>query len=180
MAQYCRPATLTDALTVLGESNGRGRVLVGGTDLLVHTRRDPNADTVLIDIKGIDDLAPAITVTDDAVQFGPTAVMSTLTDNDDVVAWFPAVVSASAVVGSVAIRNRATLIGNICNASPACDTAPGLLVHQAVVTIAGPAGERQVPISEFFLAPGSTACGPDEIVVRLDVPKPAPGSASAF
>ena len=180
MAHYCRPPTLNDALAVLGESDGKGRILVGGTDLLVHTRRDPYADTVLIDIKGATDLAPAMEVVGDTVRFGPTASMAALADHADVAGWFPAVVAASKVVGSVAIRNRATLIGNICNASPACDTAPGLLVHGAVVTIAGPAGQRELPLHEFFLAPGKTACGADEIVIRLDVPVPADGTASAF
>ena len=180
MVQYCRPRDLSDALERLGDANGHGRVLVGGTDLLVHVRRQPFEPLVLIDIKTASDLPPAVEITDELVRFGPTAVMSSLAVDPQLRAWFPALVDASAVVGSVAIRNRASLIGNICNASPACDTAPALLVHDARVTILSRDGTRSMPLTDFFLAPGRTACAPGELVIALEVPHPASGFRSAF
>lgn len=180
MVQYCRPRDLSDALERLEEANGRGRVLVGGTDLLVHVRRQPTEPVVLIDIKTAIDLPPAVEITDELVRFGPTAVMSSLAVDPQLRAWFPALVDASAVVGSVAIRNRASLIGNICNASPACDTAPALLVHDARVTILSQDGTRSMPLTDFFLAPGRTACASGELVIALDVPIPANGFRSGF
>ena len=94
--------------------------------------------------------------------------------------WYPALVEAALTVGSVAIRNRASLVGNACNGSPAADTAPALLVHGASITIASRAGERTVPLDDFFLGPRRTLCGPDELVTRIDLPRPPEGSGSAF
>jgi len=180
VVQYRRPDTLSEALSVLERAGDNGRVLVGGTDLLIGVRRQPLSPLVLVDVKGATDLPPAIEVHDDGVRVGPTATMSALVATDEVQQWFPALVAAANVVGSVAIRNRATLVGNICNASPACDTAPALLVHDATVTIRSSAGERQVPIDEFFLGPGQTACGPAELVTAIDIPRPPAGHRSAF
>lgn len=180
MTTYCRPGSVQEALQALADANGAGRVLVGGTDLLVGLRRQPLGPLVLVDLKTASDLPPPIEVTDTTVRFGPTAVMTDLATNAQVSRWFPALIAASRVVGSVAIRNRASLIGNISNASPAADTAPALLVHQARVTIVGPGGERTMPLTEFFLGPGKTACGADELVFRLEVPVPPTGHRSAF
>ncbi|MFV1991464.1 MAG: xanthine dehydrogenase family protein subunit M, partial [Acidimicrobiales bacterium] len=145
--KYCRPQNVDDALRLLGDAGPAGRVLVGGTDLLVGVRRRPLEPLVLVDLKAAGDLPPAIQVTSEMVRLGPTATMTDIAADERLAAWFPALVGASRVVGSVAIRNRASLIGNICNASPAADTAPALLVHSARVTIVGPAGERTMPLS---------------------------------
>jgi CO/xanthine dehydrogenase FAD-binding subunit len=94
--------------------------------------------------------------------------------------WYPALVEAALTVGSVAIRNRASLVANSCNASPAADTAPPLLVHGASVTISSLNGDRTATLDEFFLGPRRTLCGPGELVTRIDIPRPEPGSSSAF
>ncbi|MEL6985387.1 MAG: FAD binding domain-containing protein [Actinomycetota bacterium] len=180
MTTYCRPGSVQEAVQALADAGGAGRVLVGGTDLLVGVRRRPLDPIVLVDLKVAADLPPAIELTERAVRFGPTAVMTDLAANAELRRWYPALVAASRVVGSVAIRNRASLIGNIANASPAADTAPALLVHQASVTIVGPGGERELPLTDFFLGPGDTACGPDELVLRLTLPLPPEGYHSAF
>ncbi|MEM7274187.1 MAG: FAD binding domain-containing protein, partial [Actinomycetota bacterium] len=127
-----------------------------------------------------DDLPPAVQVGERAVRFGPTATMTDLSDDARLAGWFGALVAASKVVGSVAIRNRASLIGNVCNASPAADTAPALLVHGATVTIVGPGGERTMALDQFFIGPGTTACGPDELVLAVEVPLPTDGLRSGF
>jgi carbon-monoxide dehydrogenase medium subunit len=93
---------------------------------------------------------------------------------------FPALVDAARVVGSVQIRNRATLIGNICNASPAADTAPALLAYAAAVNIAGAGGERRVPLTAFFQGPGRTVLGRDELVTSIDLPLPSGPVGAAF
>ncbi|MEM9135362.1 MAG: FAD binding domain-containing protein [Actinomycetota bacterium] len=180
MVQYCRPTTVGDAVQVLADADGAGRVLVGGTDLLVGVRRRPLAPLVLVDLKAANDLPPPIEVADTSVRFGPTATMASLAADARLGAWYPALIAASRVVGSIAIRNRATLIGNICNASPAADTAPALLLYGATVTIVGPGGERRVDLADFFQGPGTTTCGPDELVLRLELPIPPPGHRSGF
>ncbi len=181
MLTYYRAGTLAEALEVLGRQDVEGRVLLGGTDLLVglrHQQGDP--PRVLVDLKGAADLGDPIAVGDDGVRVGPTLTMADLVAHPVVRAWFPALVEAAAEVGSVAIRNRATMVGNICNASPASDTAPPLLVHEASVRIASAAGERTVPISSFFVSPRVSACGRGEVVVGVDLPRPVPGTGSAY
>ena len=180
MASYCRPRTVSEALTALASADGHGRILVGGTDLLIHLRKDPFAPTVVVDIKSVNDLPPAVEIGDDIVRFGPTARMAAISSDPFITGHLPALGAAARVVGSVAIRNRATLVGNICNASPAADTAPALLVYGATVTLTGPGGERTMSLGDFFIGPGQTRCGPDEIVIRIDVPIPDRGHRSAF
>ena len=88
---------------------------------------------------------------------------------------FPALVEAAEVVGSVQIRNRATLVGNVCNASPAADTVPPLLVYGAVLVVAGPGGERRVPLDDFLVSSGRTTLAPGELVTAVELPLPARG-----
>ncbi|HWI32165.1 MAG TPA: FAD binding domain-containing protein [Microbacterium sp.] len=178
MARYYRPRDIADALQVLREEDAR--LLLGGTDLLVGLRHHTVDPDIIVDLKTASDLRPPISISDDGVSVGPALTMAALASTPQVQEWFPGLVEAALTVGSVAIRNRASLIGNICNGSPAADTAPALLVHRARVTIASISGERTVPLSEFFLAPRKTQCAASEIVTALEIPRPADGSASAF
>lgn len=180
MSLYCRPSTISDALAALADAGSDGRLLLGGTDLLVRARHDPAVATVFIDLKHAEDLPPPIQITGDTVRFGATARMGAISAHPVILERMPALASAARVVGSVAIRNRATLVGNVCNASPAADTAPALLVYGASAVIAGPTGQRTVALTDFFVGPGETLCGRDEIVTRVDVPLPEPAHRSAF
>jgi carbon-monoxide dehydrogenase medium subunit len=180
MPKYYRPTTRAQALAALAEGGTRARPLVGGTDLLVGLRHHTVEPDVLVDLKGVTDLPEPIVVTDDGVQIGATYTLGELVAHPVVQEWYPALVEAALTVGSVAIRNRASLVGNSCNASPAADTAPPLLVHGASVAIAAQDGERTATLDEFFLGPRRTLCGPGELVTRIDLPRPAAGSGSAF
>jgi carbon-monoxide dehydrogenase medium subunit len=180
MPKYHRPTSRADALAALAEGGAQARPLVGGTDLLVGLRHHTVDPDVLVDLKGVTDLPDPVVVTDEGVHIGPTFTMGELVDHPVVQQWYPALVEAALTVGSVAIRNRASLIANSCNASPAADTAPPLLVHGARVTIASLDGDRTAPLDEFFLGPRRTLCGPGELVTRIDLPRPATGSGSAF
>lgn len=178
--RYYRPVTTVEAVAALAREPQTSRILVGGTDLLVAMRHKAVQPTLLVDIKGVQDLAAPITVEDEGITFGPTATMSDLVAHPVVREWFPALVEAAMLVGSVAIRNRASLIANSANGSPAADTSPPLVALSASVTIASVSGERTVPLREFFLAPRRTLCGPGEMVTSMRVPRPAPGGSSAF
>ena len=180
MPKYYRPTTRADALAALAGAGAGARPLVGGTDLLVGLRHHTVEPELLVDLKGVTDLPEPLVVTDDGVRLGPTLTMGELVSTAVIQQWYPALVEAALTVGSVAIRNRASLVANSCNASPAADTAPPLLVHGAQVTIASLEGDRTAPLAEFFLGPRRTLCGPGEIVSRIDLPRPAPGSGSAF
>jgi len=178
--RYYRPTTTTEAVTALAEQAGSARVLVGGTDLLVALRHGKVQPSLLVDIKRVSDLVPPITVDASGVTFGPTMTMSGVASHPDVRRWFPSLAEAALMVGSVAIRNRASLIGNSANGSPAADTAPPLIALDASVTIASTTGERSARLREFFLAPRRTLCAPGELVTSIRVPRPAQGSSSSF
>ena len=178
--RYYRPATTAEAVAALASEPQTSRILVGGTDLLVALRHKAVQPTLLIDIKGAKDLAEPITVEDEAIVFGPTATMSDLVAHPVVREWYPALVEAAVLVGSVAIRNRASLIANSANGSPAADTSPPLVALDATITISSVSGQRTAPLRKFFLAPRKTLCGPGEMVTSMRVPRPAPGSSSAF
>jgi carbon-monoxide dehydrogenase medium subunit len=177
--RYHRPTTTADALAALASEPG-ARALVGGTDLLVELRHRKVEPTLLVDLKTVTDLRAPITVGSDEVTFGPTATMTAVADHPTVRAWCPALVEAAVRVGSVAIRNRASLLANSAHASPAADTAPTLVALASTVTIVSAQGERTVTAADFFLGPRRTQCGPGELVSAITVPRPADGSSSAF
>ena len=178
--RYYRPATTAEAVAALASEPDTSRILVGGTDLLVAVRHRTVQPTLLVDIKRVQDLAAPVTVDDEGITFGPTATMSDVVAHPVVRDWFPGLVEAAVLVGSVAIRNRASLIANSANGSPAADTSPPLVALDASVGITSVSGERTAPLREFFLAPRRTLCAPGEMVTSLRVPRPTPGSSSAF
>ena len=131
--EYVRPATLAEAVDILAERGPGARVLAGGTDLLIRLRDGSASATIVVDVKRIPEMRPSIERVDGHLRIGATTAMTDLLADPQLRALFPALSDAAAVVGSVQIRNRATLAGNVCNASPAADTAPPLLVYGAVV-----------------------------------------------
>ena len=181
MMTYFKAETLAEALEVLGRPGVEARALIGGTDLLVSlANKHDDVPRVVVDLKGMKDRGEPLVMTDDGMQIGLMLTMAELAADPGARSWFPALTLAAVAVGSVAIRNRATVVGNICNASPASDTAPPLLVHEATVRIASVDGERSVPISSFFRSPRVTACARDEIVTAIELPRPVPGTSSAY
>jgi carbon-monoxide dehydrogenase medium subunit len=155
-------------------------VLAGGTDLVVAIRNGAIAPQVVVDVKRIAELAPEIDLTGSRLRIGATTLMADVERNKRVRATFPALADAAATVGSVQIRNRATVVGNICHASPAADTVPPLLIYGAEVNISGARGTRRMPLAEFLVGPGRTALERGELVTSIDVPVGPPGHREAF
>jgi CO/xanthine dehydrogenase FAD-binding subunit len=181
MMTYYKARTLADALEMLERPDMEGRALLGGTDLLVSLAgKHDDTPWVVVDLKGIKDWGDPLVITDSGVRIGLMLTMAELAADPIVRSWYAALTEAADEFGSVAIRNRATVVGNICNASPASDCAPPLLVHEATVRISSASGERSVPISSFFLSPRVTACKRGEIVTAIDVSRPVPGTSSAY
>jgi CO/xanthine dehydrogenase FAD-binding subunit len=178
--EYRRPRTLAEAAALLEESGADGAPLAGGTDLLVELRNGDRTPAMVVDLKGVVELTPSIELVDGHLRFGANTTLTAVEGSGTVRAGFPALAEAAATVGSVQIRNRATLAGNICHASPAADTPPALLVYGAEVTIAGPDSTRRLPLSEFFLGPGITALGLGELVTGVELPLPSRPSGAAF
>ena len=179
MFDYARPTSLQEVLSLLGDEP-EARLLCGGTDLLVGLRKGTLRPPLVVDLKRVAELPPEIAETAGMLRVGATAPLTRLIADERVRTHFPALVEAALVVGSIQIRNRATLAGNLCNASPAADTAPPLLVYDALVEMAGPQGRRRVPVGEFFVGPGRTALGPAEVVTAVEMPLPDRPLGAAF
>lgn len=175
-----RPDTVEEVFRLLREYGDRARMLSGGTDLLVQLRSGKVVPEVVIDLKRVGSLSSELRWDGETLEIGCLAILSDIISNEEVNAAFPVLVEAAATVGSVQIRNRATLAGNICNASPAADAVPALLVHGATVALAGPGGKRTVALEEFFVGPGKTVRKSDEIVTAIRLPKPVERCGAAF
>lgn len=167
---YARPTSLAAAMELLERYGSGAHLLAGGTDLIIRLRDGTFRPTIVIDLKRIAELAPAIREHGGRLTISATTVMTDITLDERVKRFFPALVEAAAVVGSVQIRNRATLAGNICNASPAADTAPSLLVYGAEVVASGSSGTRRIPISDFFVRSGQTTLERGELVTAIELP----------
>jgi CO/xanthine dehydrogenase FAD-binding subunit len=170
--RYERPTTLAEAIALLSEEGTTAAPLAGGTDLIINLRDGSTRPDVVVDIKGIADLDQGILVSGDRLVIGSLAVVEDIALDATVRQHFAALAEAAAVVGSVQIRNRATLAGNICNASPAADTVPALIVFDATVATAGPRGKRRIPIDDFLRGPGATALERGELVTAIELPIP--------
>ena len=177
---YHAPESLAELHGLLASYGADARLFVGGTDVIVRLRHGDMRPAALIDLKRVRELSERPEPREGSMRIGARVTMTTLLEDERIRRWFPALLEAAAVVGSVQIRNRATLVGNVCNASPAADTVPVLLVHGAVANIAGPSGERRVPLSEFFLGPGRTVLQSGEVVASLDLPVPQAAAGAAF
>jgi CO/xanthine dehydrogenase FAD-binding subunit len=177
---YVRPTALAEAFDVLAAHGADARVMAGGTDVMIRLRAGHMRPAVLLDIKDIRELSDRIVETDGVLRFGALVTMTDVLADERVQRHFGALAEAALVVGSIQIRNRATLVGNSCNASPAGDTPPALLVYGATVNLVGAAGRRTVQLSEFFTGPGKTVKLPSELVESIDVPLPSGRAGAAF
>jgi CO/xanthine dehydrogenase FAD-binding subunit len=167
---YERPSNLTDAIELLVTHGTAARPLAGGTDLIIRLRDRSIAAEVVVDVKRVPELAPGLRRQGDRLVIGANTVMTDIAADPTVRERFAALAEAAEVVGSVQIRNRATLAGNLCNASPAADTAPPLLVYGAEVVVAGPDGTRRIPIDDWFVRSGVTTLRGGELVTAIVLP----------
>jgi carbon-monoxide dehydrogenase medium subunit len=157
---------------LLAEHGGDARLLAGGTDLIIRLRDGTIRPRVVVDVKGIAELDGEIREADGNLRIGAMTVMTDIAADERIRRDHRALAEAAAVVGAVQIRNRATLAGNICNASPAADTVPALLVDDARVVAAGPAGTRRIPLDELLVRSGVTTLADDELVTAIELPRP--------
>jgi carbon-monoxide dehydrogenase medium subunit len=177
---YERPGSLDEAIQVLAGSGPDVRILAGGTDLVIAMRDRHIQPSVVVDIKHIAELSPSLVWEGNTVTLSATATMSEIAGDEGINSHFPALVEAAVVVGSVQIRNRATVVGNICNGSPAADTAPPLLAYHAAVVVAGPEGTRKIDIDDFIVGPGKTDLREGEMAVAIVLSVPARLVGSAY
>lgn len=177
---YHRPESLAEAIDLLTMLSPGVRLLAGGTDLTVGLRHGSIAASAVIDLKRVQELRSAITVSTTDIRISANVTMTTLIEHEAIKRWFPALVEAGSWVGSRQIRNRATLVGNICNASPAADTVPVLALHDSIVGVTGPDGERQVPVVDFIQGNRKIDLRPGELVSSVVLPLPRVPHGAAF
>jgi len=169
---YERPSHLDEGIALLEQHGPDARPLAGGTDLIIRLRDGSLQPRIVVDVKRIAELDAGIAEQEEGLRIGARTVMTDITQDPRIRRDYRALADGAAVVGSVQIRNRATLAGNICNASPAADTAPALLVYGARVVVAGPGGTRSIPIDEVFVRSGMTTLERGELVTSVELPRP--------
>lgn len=177
--EYFAPHTVEEALSILDRYGQDAKVLAGGTDLLVKMKQRLTEPRCVINIKSINELN-FIREEADELHIGAVTKLRTIEKSDIVKERFPVLYEGVRAIGSVQIRNMATIGGNLCNASPAADSAPPLLVLNAKLRVIGPEGDREIPIERFFLGPGKTALQKGEILKEIEIPVMPPNSGAAF
>jgi xanthine dehydrogenase FAD-binding subunit len=177
---YYAPETLQEALELLDKLGKDTKLLAGGTDLIVNLRARVEHPKSLIDLKKVKELQELTYDEKRGLTIGACVSLNRLTHDETIVKIYPIIEVAANSIADYQIRNRATLVGNICNASPAADTAPALLVLNAAVNIASRTGTRQVPIQEFFTGAKRTVLSTNEIVTSVNVPTPPDASRGSY
>jgi CO/xanthine dehydrogenase FAD-binding subunit len=163
----------------MADANGQGRVLAGGTDLLVQMKAGTVAPGVIVDVKRIPEMT-TIVESRGKFRIGAATPAAVMGEHEKLRKAWPGVVEAVNLIGSKQIQGRASAGGNLCNASPAADSVPALVAAGAVVTVQGPDGKREVPVEEFNAGPGRTTLKPGEIVVALTLPARPKRSSDAY
>lgn len=178
--RFEKPTTMAQATALLAESPGQTAVLAGGTDLLVALRSGTSRPRLVVDIKGIPGMEQIRWSPAGDLILGAAVQVQRISEDPRIRETFPALAGGAGEIGSLQVRNRATVGGNLANASPCMDTAPPLLVLGARLQVVGPGGEREIPLDSFFVGVKRTALEAGEIVASITVPRPADGMRSAF
>ena len=168
--RFLAPDTLDDAIAAYAAAQGAGRILAGGTDLLVQMHNGVVRPGTIIDIKGIAELTSIVEAADGSFTVGAAVSGAVLAEHPRFGTVWPGVLEAINLIGSTQVQGRASAGGNLCNASPAGDSVPALVAAGAVVTVQGPKGRRQMAVEAFPAGPGRTNLAAGEIVVSFTLP----------
>jgi carbon-monoxide dehydrogenase medium subunit len=158
----------------------RAKVLIGGTDLIVQLREGLREADLVVDVKRIPELLSLSYEGKRGLVLGAAVPCMQIYDNPAIRRDYPALTDAAHIIGGWQIQSRASIGGNLCNASPAADSIPALIAYNAVCHIAGPNGRRQVPVTEFCVSPGRNCLGRGDILTALEFRAVAPGSSAAY
>ena len=176
--RYEAPNNVEAAVRLLA-ADGGAKILSGGTDLIVQMRLMDRVPTVFIDVKRIPRLK-ALALDAKGLRAGAAVPAALLYGNESIRKLWPGLAEATDLIGSSQIQGRATWAGNLCNASPAADSVPALIACGAVAIVAGPKGERRVPVEQINTGPGKTSLAPGEFIVEFEIPAPAAKSSDAY
>jgi len=179
MLAYTAPMTVEEAVRMLAGASGVAKVLSGGTDLLVQLRSGRAKPDLIVDIKKIPDMS-GIRERDGGFVIGAATPGAVLGECEALRQAWPGVVEAANLIGSTQIQGRATLAGNLCNASPAADSVPALIAARATCVVAGANGRREVPVESIVTGPGRISLGREEFIVAFNLARRPPRSADAY
>ena len=174
--QFQKPETVDEAVKLLQGADGNAKILAGGTDLLVQLRAHMIDPSVIVDIKSIDETRELKKNADGSYTIGAAVAGAEAHEREDITADWPGVIEAWDLIGSTQIQGRASLGGNLCNASPAGDSVPAMVAAGMTANIAGPDGRRTLPVEEVTAGPGKTNLKKGEFIVSFNLPaKPSNG-----
>jgi carbon-monoxide dehydrogenase medium subunit len=174
------PGSVDDCLKLLADRGPEAKLLAGGTDLLPQLKNGLLKPPCVIDLSGVETLRVLARADGKGARVGSAVTARTLEQDRTMRARYPSIAEGGALVGSVQVRNLATVGGNLCNAAPSADMAPPFLALDAEAVIAGPKGQRRVPLTSFFVGVRRTVLEPGELLVELVVPDPGPHSGGTY
>jgi len=177
---YVAPRSVAEVVALLTEKGDRARILAGGTDLIVQLREGRRDLDLLIDVKAIPEANELSYDSRRGLRLGAAVPCYRIYEDQQIARVYPGLIDAVSLVGGIQIQSRASVGGNLCNASPAADTIPPLIAYGAVCIIAGPHGTREVPVEEFCAAPGKTVLGKGEFLLGLHLLPPRPRSGAHY
>ena len=178
--EYFVPHTLQEGLALLDNKGQKAKILAGGTDLIAQMRAERVQPTTIIDIKKIPELNRLEWSADKTLHIGAAVPISKVVAFPHFTERFNILNQGCSVIGSIRIRNRATIGGNICNAAPSADSIPALLCLKARAVIAHDAGTRVIPLEHFFRGPGETTLAHNELLVEIEIPASPTYSAGFY
>ena len=176
---FSAPTTVDEAVRALASAQGLAKPLSGGTDLLVQMRTGRVRPEVIVDLKRIPELI-GIREESDRFVIGASTPGTIVYENEALAKAWPGIVEGLDLIGSEQIQGRASLAGNLCNASPAADSVPALIAARATAVIAGPDGRREAPVEAIVTGPGQTSLKKGEFIVAFHIPKPKPRQSDAY
>jgi carbon-monoxide dehydrogenase medium subunit len=178
--EYVKPGSLNEACAFLAEHDGKAKPFSGGTDSFVRLRDGVLKLDYLVDIKGLEGTKELSFDVKKGLTIGAAVTMNQVARHPEVIKYYPNLVQAANSVASYQLRNRATIIGNICNASPAGDTIGTCMILDGMLNVKGVDGERTIPLNSFFLAPGRTVLNAGEVVTSITLPPPPAGMVGVY
>ena len=175
-----QPSSVKEASEIIRDKGPGGHFLAGGTDLVIAVKEKGLAPNYLVDLKRIPFLSDIREQADGGVAIGALTTMGEIETSSIIRGRYPFLSQSAAEVGSIQIRNRATIGGNVANATPSADVAPSLLALEAKVKVAGTSGERVIELEQFFCGPGETVMEPGEIILQILIPLHLPGLVGEY
>ena len=177
---YLRPRTLDECLDAFAEHGEAARALAGGTDLLVQMREGRRRNAVVIDVKAVDECNHLSYDDREGLTLGAAVPCYRIYGDERVRRHYPGLIDSVSMIGGTQIQGRASVGGNLCNASPSADAVPALIALHATCLVASANGRRSVPVEDFCTGPGQTVLGPSEVLVALHLPPPEPSSGACY